>query len=348
MKKLILISSVVASSLMAASCVYKPNQKDVDANAAFQSDPNKCFNAYDSQNISTASLLTKTAGKSFDLYIYKKPSCKVSEVTYTVVSSTGKELAKDTIPANEWNVVNLNIPNSYKDVKVTFDYSRTYFNNNVEQVTCPVTYTKVASLNTLYNQEPTDAVFGVPTGINTYTCYKYTTRQEAKHDESTDDFAIKPDLFNILFKKGTVKVGSTTLATIESKNGANPAQITTNYNNSSLNLNVTGDAQYSFDIQNGSTNAAQFVFLKKGTQTITITDTHYTDVDKGEEVNANNPTSDSCRYVTGSATINVIEPSKSWAGTGTGEAENNPTNNSINSTIKQNTHKDLHFKKMGW
>ena len=346
MKKIVFLGSLLVSSLMAASCLNTTVSSDDEAaEQAFMSDSNRCFNAYDlDATASAASITTKTAGDDFYLHLYKKSECNVNTVTYYLVdNNTGNEIAgtKKTITWNSGALADFEVDKkAYKDVSVKFDYDRvTYSNTPTKLATCPSPseYTIVTTL------EPGSGIFAKldassPTG---YSCYEYSNTTTAHSDKSTDNFAIKPNKFDINFKKTKIKEGAVDIATIKTldKN----SDIVDNYNNSSMNLMVSNNVQYAFNIQNGLANSAQFIFIKTGdNQSIILQDFDFAKVDTDDTIL-------SCREISGSSnSVDVVEASKYWAGTGTEENENDPLKNNVQTKIKQNTKKDLHFQKMGW
>ena len=354
MRKVIFIGSLLVSSVMASGCLnLTASITDMAADEAFRTDPSKCFNAYDvpvspsSATTSIFSISTKTAGEEFYLHIFKKPYCAVTNVRYYLVDNkTGEKIdgTESGLANVEWSIVTLNVPNSYKDVSVKIDYDRISYNPIPVEVTCPTDPSDYEVVDALPN-EGKSGIFAVPVYDTSkditkkYKCYEYTTKTSSKSDVSTDNFAIRPEKFDITFNKSSVNAGSSVYATIKALNSSD--DITTNYNEKSMDLNIDSKAQYSFEIKNGITKNAQFIFLESGTQNTIITDLHFSDVDSDDTV-------EFCRIFKGEKAIRVILPSKSWAGTGTGEAENDPKSNNVNVDIKQNTKKDLHFQKMGW
>jgi len=355
--------------------------------------PNRCFNAVDIVLANPSSIMTKTAGEDFVLKTIKKPTCMVSNITYSLVDDKGNDIAGSTATitspgANGFLV--FNVPNAYKDVKVKFTYDQ-MIPSTPYQVSCtniindPHQYrfrfrfenmnqnelgTYVIPTGTVecYNitngsvakvqcsSDPTEYQFqfsfqnmaqnrnGKFALATNYACYRnYTTVHQIEY--STDNFAIKPDRFNITFKKTDVKTGQTDYVSIQTVDTNN--NITTNYKNSSITLKPTFspvvNAQYAFDIYNGEAKNGKVIFNEaKSNVTMTLTDTDYTAVDADD-------TAQSCRTITGTSnSVNISAPSKYWAGTGTNETQNNPTTNTIQSDVKQNVKKDSHFNKVNW
>jgi len=331
-----------------------------------------------SATTSIVSISTKTAGEKFYLAIFKKhtPACVVKNVKYYLIdNTTGKKIdgtEKSIADITKVDPLSFKVDNSYKDVSVKFEYDLVTPYKNVEwkEVTCPyiekisskkefvnhmLKYTNIKIKELSSNVSQTDynttdelenaedienkAIFQ----LADETCYQATVTidktSETKTEESTDNFAIRPDKIDGKFNTAQVKAGSVAFATLKTIN--TNGDITTNYNASSTELEIDGSAQYSFDINNGYTSRAQFLFLEPGTQTISIIDKNFALVDEDDTI-------ESCRIFKGETSINVIATSKYWAGQGTGEAENTPKRNNIDVNIKQNTKKDLHFQKMNW
>ena len=179
-----------------------------------------------------------------------------------------------------------------------------------------------------------------------YKCYTYYVSKKQKTEYSNDHFAIRPDKFDINFKKSVIRQGAVDFVNIKALD--NQGNVTTNYNNSSTNLDVKfndgayTNAQYSFDIANGTSTGKVIFTQQNDSVTMNITDPHFADIDEDD-------TTQKCRDITGdSNSVKVTDASKYWAGVGTGEAENNPTDNTVDSTVRQNVKKDLHFKKIMW
>jgi hypothetical protein len=180
-------------------------------------------------------------------------------------------------------------------------------------------------------------------------CYTVTVETTTKHytEYSTDDFAVRPAKFDISMKN-TIR-GARSPLDIKTVN--NYGDINTKYSISSFYTRTTANKnipmQYSFDIVNGKTILSSTIFFTKPAEDVQITVSEK----PGYEwaiVDADD-TADSCRLVSGTSNeFNVSDGSKSWAGAGTEKDYNNPSTNSINSDIRQNTNKDRHFTKMGW
>jgi hypothetical protein len=323
-----------------------------------------------------ASISTKRAGEEFYLAIFKKPACVVDNVKYfkyyLIDNSTGEKIdgTEKSIDITKVDSLSFKVNNSYKNVSVKFEYDLVTAMPNVEweRVTCPYKEERFSKWDDFsrtaikYTIQKLDSTV-IRTSYNTIDeleeaenlkneaiyqlankkCYKpivtIDTTTDTKIEYSTDNFAIRPDKIDGKFNTSTVKAGSVAFATLKVVN--TNGDITTNYNASSTELEINGSAQYSFDINNGYTSRAQFLFLEPGTQTISIIDKNFALVDEDDTI-------ESCRIFKGETSIDVISTSKYWAGRGTEEVENNPKTNNINVDIKQNTKKDLHFQKMNW
>jgi hypothetical protein len=168
--------------------------------------------------------------------------------------------------------------------------------------------------------------------------------------KSSDSFAIRP--YNIEIGLGATNIKANTqipiTISVKDKNG----NIIENYDNSSTNLKVTFtdkngnivDAQYAFDIKNGVGKGIVIFPNEVEGVKISVIDEHFADIDKSDTLLNRR------KFSGESSAINVSNSSgsKYWAGTGTEEVENDPTKNTIDTDIKQNVKKDLHYKKMEW
>jgi len=300
----------------------------------------------------TTNTITNPADANFAQFnvsnSYKDVSVKFSyKKTVVNTSSTPTEVTCPT-STSDYTIVT-----SYNDIPQTTGifavpqqecYQFTYSSVNgfaKQKTSCPLKPTIVSALPAKPSTSTTYAI------VSGYKCYKYpTTSSSIKVDYSTDNFAIKPSQFDITLKKSPIKVGQVEPMDLKVLN--NNSIITTNYKNSSTNLIVTltpsnTKAQYGFDINNGVLSKSVLSFATTNSDvSMKILDEHYADVDSDD-------TFQTCRNIEGTSnTINIIGTSKYWAGTGTNEKENNPTNNTISSEVKQNTKKDVHFQKLGW
>ena len=84
-----------------------------------------------------------------------------------------------------------------------------------------------------------------------------------------------------------------------------------------------------------------YALFRNGKHHLTLYDKHFCDVDK-------NDTNLYYRIIQGNFDVDVDVKNKYWAGQGTGEAENTPKRNNINSDIRQNTFKNMKFNKISW
>jgi len=366
MKKLVLAGSLVVSSLYAFSIGCS---KISFSTMMPKVSGDKCFSVSDMGEDSfgvpfySSDIHTKVAGKDFKVFVAKKvvsiptATCWNAEpAEFDIVDTkTGEVLAqaKDVQKSGWGYVVTFNVPKAYKDVSVKVKYGTKSY--KVKEVTCPTTFTKYAVMPV----SPVEGIFGVPvvnpknmiktamafgTGKPSapeYKCYKYVTEVQAgKEDISDDNFAVRPDKFDIHFKKSTIRIGAVDYTSIKvvDANG----NVVDTYNKSSKDLEVSGDVQYGFEIINGVSRGGQFIFYTPGKdQVISVKDTTFADVDKDD-------TTDSCREIVGTQVVNVKDISKNWAGRGTEEVENNPKKTTVQSDVRQNVRKDLHFVKINW
>ena len=114
-----------------------------------------------------------------------------------------------------------------------------------------------------------------------------------------------------------------------------------------LSLNPDVKMLYDFFIKNGKINSNYKLFFTKPANNVEI----YMSEKIGQEwaIVDKDDTTDECRLIQGQSNkINIIDSSRNWAGFGTNKSQNDPNKNSINTDIRQNVNKDLHFHKMSW
>jgi hypothetical protein len=396
MKKILLTSLVVASSLM-ANCF---NVKSIDSfmdGAMFLQCSKSMF---PSSNVIT----TKIAGKEFGILLVKTLSWDASclntknlKVSLIDLNDNNKTIATKTIGALSSMPMTpylFKVDNAYKDVKVKIEYGTSGTKINRKEVTCPSSKKKNNGGFNLKNPSKSFSGYTTITNINDVNtagkyydnnkCYEVslTPTSTSSHTEySSDDFAIRPNKFDINFKRDKVFTGEFVPMSIEALGFANATdtpQITTNYSTNSDNLDISfvkSDGtpssigfmqtdgtifynpnhssttsgvrvQYYFELQNGKLAQYQLLFTRPDTEIkMDIVEKN------GKEwaiVDADD-TKDACRLVSGESNeINVTETSKSWIGFGTGAKSNDPSTKTIDTDIRQNVDKDIRFKRMNW
>ena len=309
MKKFIITG--LAMTVMFASCLDNDDSDDVGIGEG----SNRCFNIYDDKGDSShQSITTKISQQDFTLYRKKLLTCNIPMVKWTenekctLIDMNSGETIKD----NDGNIIEEKCDSD----NVTFNVPNIYKNVKVH-----ISY-------------------------DLKTRSGWTTKTEHKEENSTDNFAIRPYEFNITLRKKSLKVGENTplyLEVIDYKNN-----IINEYSKSSIELeaNATDNVpvQYSFDIKNGKSLPSGIIqFLKdKDDISVIFRDTKFATIDDDD-------TKNSCKDINGTVNnIKIIKNYKSWAGSSTENSSNNPQNKTINSKIKQNQNRDLHFQKMGW
>ena len=246
----------------------------------------------------------------------------------------------------------LNKPFVLADQFQCFEVNSSNWMNRGEPVSCPANIDEIKDKLPTYNTPPTAKFYyAIPKENKCYQIENPCDTHNPYISQSSDNFAIRPDHFEVTLPSN-IHANIPAKITVEVKNAS--GDIITNYNNSSANLKVIFkdkdgnpvDAQYSFDIRNGKgTGKVIFSNPVEGV-TVSIEDEHFADIDKDDTpedkriAKTDSPSSSTSNVSNGG--------SKYWAGVGTNEKENTPTKNTINSDIKQNVKKDLHFQKMGW
>ena len=353
MKKFVLAG--VVSSLLMANCI------DVVDNLSSVMNPCKKSGMGDSV------ITTKVAGSTFDLSLIRNPGecfSKIgvgspsSNITVTLVDmETGNEIASTTSTAP--GMVSFNVDEAYKNVKAKVNYSVVNVVPHEEEIACMSSVSSLAkSIEELGGKS---GIYAKRVGMmKKFKCYKVTfeTTTTSYEEYSTDDFAIRPDRFEVALAKSSAKVGGYIPMSVKAVNSKDATTTTYSKKSTELNLGTAPDdlkIQYSFDIQNGVSKNANLYFTQEGTAKL------YLNEKVGDEfaIIDSDDTKESyvdmfgsthyCRLIggeSGDVTINGI--SRYWAGTGTGEDENDPQKTSISVSIVQNTKKDLHFQKMGW
>ena len=183
-------------------------------------------------------------------------------------------------------------------------------------------------------------------------CYENEATPSVEKSEYTvDNFAIRPDKFNIAFSKTNVSTNELIPFSISAVRS--DGIVTDNYSASSTDLKVSFSnpdtyPKYSFDIINGTDSKGSLYLTKAGTTDMNVTDENFAKVDEDD-------TTDEQRYIIGSSTTSsssevtaTDSKSKYWAGVGTNEEQNDPTKNTIQTDVKQNVKKDLHFNNVNW
>ena len=178
-------------------------------------------------------------------------------------------------------------------------------------------------------------------------CYRKTS--EVVTEYSLDNFAIRPEKFNLNIKQSEVRAKENPKIELNATNA--DGVISTNYSTSSANLtliptNNKTKLAYAFDIVNGEVRNYRLFFTKPADDVaISIKEK----IGKEWAIVDADDTVDSCRLITGKSNeVDVIDGSKNWAGVGVDNSYNDPNTNNVNTDIRQNVNKDLHFQKISW
>ena len=346
---------------------------------------NNCFNVTDVASmpsmfkfIITPTISTKIAGEPFFLRMDRvwalgKQCWRAYDVNFTLVDLDDNN---KTISSTQttFPLMQFNIDKAYKNVAVKIQYKK--LSTHAIPVSCSTCGTngiqciklkemkweKTGGLsimtnfmNNMQNFMKNGQWSNFWNNFNNYSlkpkgekCYSINN-YEVVTEYALDNFAIRPDKFQLSFDDNTVKVKENVKMDIKALN-YNSNTPTPNYNESSINLSLSTDkeakAMYSFYIKDGALKTYKLYFTKPSNNVnVTLKEksgSEWAKVDTDD-------TKDSCRLINNASdTINVIDASKYWAGTGTNESKNDPTKNSVNSDIRQNVDKDLHFNKMSW
>ena len=331
----------------------KFSQEDMQKEIDFFADPSRCFNAfsiptYNNLSFSPFSILTQVQNEDFYLKIIRKHTKICSHITdlnVTLIDKNGNEI--DYTPSS-FSVTNqtkehgymimpikFNVHNAYRDVFVHFSY-----NIKNREVSCN---------GSVYAHTLKDDKFEVGVGASA-KCY-ITTTTTSKEENATDDFAVRPKQFNIS-ADSTAFVGKPLNIDITAIGANGKNDISTNYNEDDMDLNTITDPSniylsYFYNIINGKIGSHKFFFTKPSNDVkIKISEK----LGKEWAIVDSDDTTDSRRLITPgeSNSIKVLETSKNWAGVGTGEKENSPTNKTIQSDIRDNVNRNLKFNKMSW
>ena len=313
----------------------------------------QCFDAVDFTATSVDYIGTKKAAQNFLLKITKDSSCATKDirnVVYKIVNTSTKNEVDSTISSTTYTspggeIIDVKIPNSHKDLLVKISYNVITTNVEKTEVTCPAEpWTKTTETSNgvyaVYNGS------GLPNESSSYTCYevKTTTNTDPYVEYSTDNFSVIPYELKIQTSKNKAFSGQVIPTKIIALN--KDGDVTTNYTASSTDLKVSFVAgqrgQYAFDIIDGKDLTGKVVFnVALDNSNFTVKDTTYSAVDADDNKKDLEGTSND---------IDIKEISKYWAGTGINDEDNNdhPLNSTVQTKVKQNVQKDLHFKKMSW
>ena len=270
------------------------------------------------------SIITQIQKKDFFLYITNK--CKnTGNLKITLIDkNTGKDVQDYTIQSiSNFPVIKVNVTGIHKDLLVHFDYDKI-----------------VGS-----------ATSGCSITNGTITCSGTANTTLVHHEEnSTDDFAVRPDSFYVHVDNNNTFVGKPLKIDISAIDpDGYPSQ---NYNTTDLqlNTNITDPntyLSYCYNIINGEIAGYRF-FFKKPSNNVKIQISEKL----GQEwaITDADDTTDSRRLISEgeSNSIKVNETSKSWAGTGTGKKANDPKTQTITSNIRDNTNRNIKYNRMCW
>ena len=361
MKKILIIYILMLN--IWAGCIQNSTADITNASST-----TNCLNAFDVPTIMEMmnppkSISTKVAGDTFGLRITNK-CIGLSNITYSLIDNeTGSVIATSTslfsktfMGYSPIDIATFNVADAHKDVSVKFEYDKREY--NITPTSCPMSsfwsgWMKIASSKLKQRDfNLSDGVYMIytPTFMPPFKkCYKVSVTTYTYTEYSTDNFAIRPDKFDISLNKTGAKVGELVPMSIVVQNKVGNKVL--DYEKKSVDMSVEANPtdaklQYSFDIVDGEAINSKLYFAKEGSGIkIAVSER------VGDEfaVVDSDDTIDSCRIVSGeSNSINIVGSSKYWAGAGTGESENDPSSKSVDTEIVQNTKKDIHFQKMNW
>jgi hypothetical protein len=318
---------------------------------------NNCFNIVDLAVSSSGFIIkptigTKIAGEPFILrmdriWSYNKECWRAYDVNFTLVDldDNNKTISstQTTFPLMQFRV-----DKAYKNVAVKIQYKllnkfgisclRVVGDNYIQ------TYSK--SWNTTDWSWNNLSNYKINKSLVAY-CYRKTS--EVVTEYSLDNFAIRPEKFNLNIKQSEVRAKENPKIELNATNA--DGVISTNYSTSSANLtliptNNKTKLAYAFDIVNGKVRNYRLFFTKPADDVaISIKEK----IGKEWAIVDADDTVDSCRLITGKSNeVDVIDGTKNWAGVGVDNSYNDPNTNNVNTDIRQNVNKDLHFHKMSW
>lgn len=331
--------SILAPSIIVAQTFGGSASSDIERVAL----SNNCYNAFSininypiakaqtlaawKDKIEFPSIETQIQGKTFLLFIQEQ-CANTGNLKITLINKkTGKELdasdySLETLPRG-FLLAKTVVKNVFPDLLVHFSY------DIIEgQAAAKCTWTT--------NSAPTCTGSAKPIIVH-------------KEENSTDDFAVRPDKLYIHVNNSDTFVGKNLMIVIKAV-GYN-GNISTNYTKKSEDLDVYSTdvntyLNYSFIIRNGVSTRNIFYFSRSTDNSKIemkeITGKEWAIVDADD-------TPDSRRLFSGeSNSIKVNDTSKSWAGVGLNESPNTTKEQTIQSDIRSNVNKNIEFNKMGW
>ena len=369
MKK-VLLGTIITSTLFGGCIQYSATDYTNSATST------NCFNATDISIMSTNSyefnpfsISTKIAGKDFQLRITRKISTECSNLQnlqFSLVDEdTNETLISSSLsflPTSTFTKKTLSVDSVHKDVIVKFTYDKDEWSYSKEKVPCSsyISTTMSKMMGKVTKTLPalssiTESVLSTLKDGAVYmdkfgSCYKIHPKKDTYTytEYSTDNFAIRPDRFDINLAKSNVKTGELVPLDIKVKN-YNGDIIDFDKKSTDLVVDIsptTQIGQYYFDIVDGITKREQLFFTKEENNVkLNISEKigdEFAIIDNDDTIN-------SCRIFDGqSNSVNVTGSSKYWAGAGIGNDEDDPMKNNVQVDVVQNTKKDLHFQKLNW
>ena len=320
----LLVSTLISSMLLASNVTFNPSNPtfsfstDSDSNykAPVKTSKNndlerasnfKCFNAFSIENPLDSKYYPSilTQVQNETFYLKVVRKCPIKDVSISIIDSNGSDV-NSSIKKFPGGILQVKIPKIHKDLFVHFDYNVTILQANKDG---------------------------------------YIIKKREQEENSTDDFAVRPEQFNIYVENNDTFVGKFLKVDLN----------VTGYKgnlcdyNKSRDLDVSAENSfiiYDYYIRNGKAVRYSFIITKAGNTKIHIKEkigSEYAIVDADD-------TADRRRLIGEGVSneINVKETSKSWAGVGSNKGPYAPSKRTIQADIKNNVNRRAGYTKIQW
>jgi len=332
MKKLLLIPLLILG--LNGFCL-----KSSESDKKLVEESNQCLNAFDLD--SSYSITTKISGQGFLLKIINE--CEgIKDVKITLYSNEKNITSfKYFLP-----VLPFEVNNTYKNVKVRFEYDKDEVEFVSNEVECPITLNSFKRVEEITDDLDTGLYYVPSSTYPFYKCYNVTLKKETKHyiEYSTDNFAIRPKKFFIEMPT-TIKQCTLDLLNAYALNNYDEiVDYDTSRTLYEVSFNKPIKIQYNFYLADGKGTFQAYFNSTENDVVMTLKEykNEYAEIDEDDTV-------DECRITSFvSDEFNISAGSKTWSGQGTGEKENDPSRNNIEVDIRQNVMKDLRFHRVDY
>jgi len=332
MKKLFLIPLLILG--LNGSCL-----KTSESDKKLVKDSNQCLNAFDLE--SSYSITTKISGQIF-LLKFKNKCPEIENVKISLYANDENiTSSKFFLP-----ILPFEVNNTFKNVKVRFDYDKDEVEFVSNEVECPITLNSFKKVKEITDDLESGLYYIYSSTEPYYRCYNVTLKKETSHyiEYSTDNFAIRPKKFLIEIPE---KIKQSTLDLLNAY-ALNDDNDIVDYNSSGTSYEISFNKpikiQYNFYLVNGKgTFRAHFNSAENDVvMALKECKNEFAKIDEDD-------TNNECRMTSFvSDEFDISAGSKGWSGMGTGEKENDPSKNSIEVDIRQNVMKDLRFQRVDY